>query len=55
MGFEAGYLPVALREGGGYLPYHFSCRDFGAKIQKWPRNSKNGAKIQINGRENSKK
>ena len=45
MGFEAGYLPVALMEGGGYLPYHFSGRDFGAKIQKRPRNSKNGAKF----------
>ena len=41
MGFEAD-----LREGGGYLPYHFSGRNFGAKMQKRPRNSKNGAKIQ---------
>ena len=34
MGSEAGYLPAALEEGGGYLPYHFSGPDFGAKIQK---------------------
>ena len=33
MGSEAGYLLLALGEGG-YLPYKFSSRDFGAKIQK---------------------
>ena len=32
------------REGGGYLPYHFSGRDFGAKIQKRPQHLKKWAR-----------
>ena len=34
MGFEAGYLLVALREGRGYLPYHFSGRSLARKFKK---------------------
>ena len=51
MGSEAGYLLATLAGGGGTYRTTFPGRDFGAQIQKRPRNSKNFKK----GRRNSKK